>query len=90
MLVRIGTSLFAVGLVATAIIIIPFFFGVTERPTWLNVLAAGGLTIGLGVALVAIVAAVLSPAPADETEQPDETEPPEETTAAGPAPAGTS
>ncbi|WP_322754290.1 hypothetical protein [Frankia sp. Cas3] len=74
-LVRLGVGVFAIGLVATVIIIVPFFFGVTEQPTWLNVLAAGGLTIGFGVALIAIVAAVLSPAPVDETEPDDDTGP---------------
>ncbi len=69
--VRVSVALFAIGLVATAAIIIPFFFGVTERPTWLNVLAAGGLTIGFALALIGIVAAVLSPAPVDESEQVD-------------------
>jgi hypothetical protein len=67
-LVRVGAGIFAIGLLATALIIIPFFFGVTERPTWLNVLAVGGLTIGFGVALIAIVAAVLSPAPVDRAD----------------------
>ncbi len=75
MLVRLGVGVFAIGLLATVIIIVPFFFGVTEQPTWLNVLAAGGLTIGFGIALIAIVAAVLSPAPVDETEPDDDTGP---------------
>jgi hypothetical protein len=69
-LVRVGAGIFAIGLLATALIIIPFFFGITERPTWLNVLAASGLTIGFGVALIAIAAAVLSPAPVDRTDDP--------------------
>ncbi len=73
-LVRLGVGVFAIGLIATVIIIVPFFFGVTEQPTWLNVLAVGGLTIGFGVALIAIVAAVLSPAPVDDT-GPDDTGP---------------
>ncbi|WP_322751790.1 MULTISPECIES: hypothetical protein [unclassified Frankia] len=77
-LVRLGVGVFAIGLLATVIIIVPFFFGVTEQPTWLNVLAAGGLTIGFGIALIAIVAAVLSPAPVDDT-GPDDTEPDDDT-----------
>ncbi len=66
LLVRTGVVLFAIGLVATAAVIIPFFFGVTERPVWLNVLAAGGLTVGFAVALLGIVAMVRSPAPVDD------------------------
>ncbi|WP_131784203.1 hypothetical protein [Protofrankia symbiont of Coriaria ruscifolia] len=69
--VRVGAVLFAIGLVATAVIIIPFFFGATERPTWLNVVAAGGLTIGFALALIGIVAAVLSPPAEDDTEPVD-------------------
>ncbi|WP_175648459.1 MULTISPECIES: hypothetical protein [Protofrankia] len=69
--VRAAVVSFAIGLVATAVIIIPFFFGVTERPTWLNAVAAGGLTVGFALALIGILLAVLSPAPVDEAEPVD-------------------
>ncbi|THJ74415.1 hypothetical protein [Candidatus Frankia alpina] len=62
-LVRAGCVLFGIGLVAAAAAVIPFFFGVRNLPTWLNAVAGGGLTIGLAVALIGVVAAVRSRIP---------------------------
>ncbi|SDI96932.1 hypothetical protein SAMN05444157_1051 [Frankineae bacterium MT45] len=43
---RVGLALFAVGVLFIVINVIPFFFGVTDRPLWLNLaclLAPAGL-----------------------------------------------
>jgi hypothetical protein len=66
--IRVGAILFLTGLVATAFDVIPFFYGERDRPVWLNSVAAGGLTVGLGLALVGILIMVRSPA----TEVPDD------------------
>jgi hypothetical protein len=62
-LVGVGCVLFGVGLLAAAVAVIPFFFGVRNLPTWLNAVAGGGLTIGFAVALVGVLAAVRSRIP---------------------------
>lgn len=64
-LVRIGAAVFAVGFVAMIADVVPFFFGAENRPTWLNVLAIGGVVLGLGCALTGLALAVRSPAPID-------------------------
>jgi hypothetical protein len=69
-LVRAGALIFFVGLVALIALLIPFFFGSENRPSWLNVAAIVGLVAGLGTALGGVVTSVRSPAPpeSDETE----------------------
>ncbi|MEO6502188.1 MAG: hypothetical protein ABIQ09_09795 [Jatrophihabitantaceae bacterium] len=47
-LVRLGFALFAVGLVFTAVTVLPFFLGQGNRPLWLN---AGCLLAPVGLAL---------------------------------------
>ena len=54
-LIRIGAGVFGVGLVAVLVAVLPFFFGVENRPLPLN-LAAGVLPpLGLLLALVGLV-----------------------------------
>lgn len=55
--------LFGIGLIAAAVAVIPFFFGVRNLPTWLNAVAGGGLTLGFAVALAGVLAAVRSRIP---------------------------
>ncbi|WP_041941149.1 MULTISPECIES: hypothetical protein, partial [Frankia] len=62
-LVRAGCVLFGIGLIAAAVAVIPFFFGVRNLPTWLNAVAGGGLTLGFAVALAGVLAAVRSRIP---------------------------
>jgi hypothetical protein len=62
-LVRAGVAVFVVGLVALAVILVPFFLGSDNRPTWLNVIAIIALPLGLGLALGGIVSSVRSPLP---------------------------
>ncbi|KJE22212.1 hypothetical protein FF36_03475 [Frankia torreyi] len=62
-LVAAGCVLFGIGLLATAVAVIPFFFGVRNLPTWLNAVAGGGLTIGFAVALAGVLVAVRSRIP---------------------------
>lgn len=47
-LTRLGLALFAVGLVFTAVTVLPFFLGQGNRPLWLN---AGCLLAPLGLTL---------------------------------------
>ncbi|WP_157749182.1 hypothetical protein [Jatrophihabitans sp. GAS493] len=49
--VRVGLVLFAIGLVFIVINVIPFFFGTTDRPLWLN-LACLAAPAGLVTAVV--------------------------------------
>ena len=54
-LVRAGAVVFVIGLVAVLLVVLPFFFGVEDRPLPLN-LAAGVLPpLGLLLALVGMV-----------------------------------
>lgn len=48
--VRAGLVLFALGLVAVAVDVVPFFGGVHNRPLWLN-LACALAPLGFGVAV---------------------------------------
>jgi hypothetical protein len=54
LLVRAGAVVFALGVVAVLAIVVPFFFGAHDRPTWLN-LSALLLPAGLGVALLGLL-----------------------------------
>ena len=53
-MVRVGAGLFGLGVLAVVAIVVPFFFGLDERPTWLN-LSALLLPVGLGVALLGLL-----------------------------------
>lgn len=53
-LVQVGFVLFAVGLVFLLVTVLPFFFGDTERPLWLNL---GCLLVPIGF-VVAVAGAV--------------------------------
>jgi hypothetical protein len=54
-LIRAGALLFGIGLVAVLVVVLPFFFGVENRPLPLN-LAAGVLPpLGLLLALIGLV-----------------------------------
>ncbi|MEO7260297.1 MAG: hypothetical protein ABI047_03410 [Jatrophihabitantaceae bacterium] len=53
-LVRSGFALFALGLVFTAVTVLPFFLGEHDRPLWLNagcLLAPAGLALAVTGAL---------------------------------------
>lgn len=52
-LIRIGLSLFVVGLLAVAVILVLFFSGVRDLPLWAN-LVAGLAPVGFGLVLVGI------------------------------------
>lgn len=45
---------FALGVLAVLAIVVPFFLGSTDRPTWLN-LSALLLPVGLGTALLGLL-----------------------------------
>jgi hypothetical protein len=68
-LIRVGVVVFVVGLVAVAVAVIPSFFGAENLPTWLNAVAGGGLTVGFGLALAGVAAAVRAPLP--DADDPD-------------------
>ncbi|HLZ37781.1 MAG TPA: hypothetical protein VKP64_08500 [Mycobacteriales bacterium] len=55
-LVVAGAVVFAVGLVATLVTVVPFFFGAHDRPVALNVLALL-MPVGLGLALFGLLRA---------------------------------
>jgi len=54
LLVRVGAGVFGLGVLAVLAIVVPFFFGADERPTWLN-LSALLLPVGLGLALLGLL-----------------------------------
>jgi hypothetical protein len=56
-LVRIGAVLFGFGVVAILVVVIPFFFGVENRPVPLNVAAGGLPPLGLALALLGLLRA---------------------------------
>ena len=51
-ILRAGVLLFVLGIVATTIDVVPFFFGAHDRPLWLN-LACLAAPAGLIIAVVA-------------------------------------
>lgn len=53
-LVRAGVTLFAVGLVAALVTVVPFFFGAHDRPLVLNLLALL-MPVGVGLALLGLL-----------------------------------
>ena len=65
-LVRLGAVIFLIGLAATALAVIPYFFGARDLPTFLNVIAGGGMTLGLGAALAGMVAEARIPVPGED------------------------
>jgi len=66
LLVRAGAVLFLVGLVAAVAAIVPYFFGARNLPTFLNAIAGGGMSLGLAVALVGLVAEARVPVPGED------------------------
>lgn len=52
---RIGLLLVALGVLAVLVAVLPFFFGATDRPLWLN-LSCLLLPVGLVVATWSVVA----------------------------------
>jgi hypothetical protein len=54
LLVRGGAVVFALGVVAVLAVVVPFFLGSHDRPTWLN-LSALLLPIGLALALLGLL-----------------------------------
>jgi hypothetical protein len=56
-LVRIGAAVFAVGLIAVGVAVLPFFFGASNWPLPLNVAAGVLPPLGLGLALAGLVRA---------------------------------
>ncbi|HUR14391.1 MAG TPA: hypothetical protein VM097_07845 [Mycobacteriales bacterium] len=54
LLVRSGAVVFALGVLAVLAVVVPFFLGSHDRPTWLN-LAALLLPVGLGLALLGLL-----------------------------------
>lgn len=53
-LVRVGAVVFALGVLAVLAVVVPFFFGAHDRPTWLN-LSALLLPVGFGLALLGLL-----------------------------------
>lgn len=54
LLVRAGAVVFGVGVLAVLAVVVPFFFGSDDRPTWLNLVALL-LPVGLGLALLGLL-----------------------------------
>jgi peptidoglycan/LPS O-acetylase OafA/YrhL len=55
--VRVGAVLFGIGVVAVLVVVVPFFFGVENRPVPLNVAAGGLPPLGLALALLGVLRA---------------------------------
>jgi hypothetical protein len=56
-LVRLGAVLFGIGVVAVLAVVVPFFFGVENRPLPLNVAAGGLPPLGRAHALIGVLRA---------------------------------
>lgn len=56
-LVRAGGVLFVVGVVLAVVNFVPFFFGSTDRPVWVN-LGTFAMPLGFGLAIVGVLRAV--------------------------------
>jgi hypothetical protein len=54
LLVRVGAVVFGLGAVAVVAVLLPFFLGAHDLPTWLN-LGALLLPVGLALALVGLL-----------------------------------
>jgi hypothetical protein len=54
-MLRFGLPLFAVGLIAVLLDVVPFLFGAHDRPLWINVVAVLALPTGLGLALFGLL-----------------------------------
>jgi hypothetical protein len=54
-LIRTGAVVFGIGLVAVLVVVLPFFFGVENRPLPLNLVAGVLPPLGLLLALVGLV-----------------------------------
>ena len=59
-MLRIGIPLFAVGLVAVLLDVVPFLFGAHDRPLWLNVVAVLALPTGLALALFGLLRSAMA------------------------------